>query len=91
MALSKTQKLLIPLGFIILIALIIYSSTGLGAVSCEVCVEFKGRRACRSAAATNAEDAQQAAKSSVCADIAPGRDDSISCNNRTPIQTSSCK
>lgn len=91
MALSKTQKLLIPIGFILLIGLIIYSSTGLDHVSCEVCMEFKGRRMCKSAAGTTKDEAMETAKRSVCADIAGGRDDSIACTDRTPVQSASCK
>ncbi len=91
MALSKTQKLLIPAGFLLLIGLIIYSSTGLDQVTCEVCVEFKDRRACKTAAGTTQDEAMNTAKSTACADIAGGRDDSIACNDRTPVKTSSCR
>ena len=87
---SKAQKLAIPIGFIVLIGLIIYSSTGLGKVSCEVCIEFRGRRACKPAAGTTRDEAILTAKGSACADITSGRDESIACNNATPVQTANC-
>jgi hypothetical protein len=87
---SKKQKLLFPIGFIIVIAMIIYSSTGLGKVSCDVCVEFKGQKECKSAKGTGKDQAIEAAKGSICTDIANGRDDSIACNDRTPLQSVAC-
>jgi hypothetical protein len=91
MPLSKSQKLLIPIGFILLIAFIIYSTTGLARVSCEVCMEFNSRQICKPAAGTTQNEAIQTAKNSACADIAGGRDESIACNDLTPIKSTSCK
>ncbi len=91
MALSKNQKLLIPVGFILLLGLIVYSSTGLDNVSCEVCMEFKGREMCKNAAGTTQEEAIETAKNNACADIAGGREDSIACTGRTPMKSVSCK
>lgn len=91
MALSKTQKMLIPVGFILLLGFIVYSTTGLATVSCEVCMEFEGRTMCRSAAGTTRDEAIQTATNSACADIASGREDSIACTGRTPMKSVSCK
>ena len=88
---SKTQKLIFPIGFILLLAFIIYSTTGLSKVGCQVCVEFDGRTACKSASGQTADEATETAKNSACADIAFGRDDSIACNGRTPTKSVDCK
>jgi hypothetical protein len=52
-------------------------------------VEFHDKMLCRPAAGTSREEAQKTAHSLVCAEIAPGRDLSIACDN-TPPKSVSC-
>ena len=85
---SKTVKVLIGAGFVLVLAFIIYSTMGLARISCEVCVEFRGRMSCRAGAGTSREEAQKTAHSLACAEIAPGRDLSIACDNTPPKRVS---
>jgi hypothetical protein len=87
---SKNVKVLLILGFIAVLALIIYSSSGLARVSCEVCMEFQGRTSCRPAFGTTREEAVETAQTVACSEIAFGRDDSISCTNLTQPKSVSC-
>lgn len=88
---SKTAKIVIALGVAAVVLFIMVSTMRLGKVSCEICMEFKGQNACRSAAGTTRDEATNAAKGTACADIASGRDDSIACNDRTPLTRVICK
>jgi hypothetical protein len=83
-------KILVGLGFVALIGFIIYSATGLGQVSCEVCVEFHGRTSCQPAAGTNQEEAVRTAEGIACTELASGRTESIACE-RTPPKSITCK
>jgi len=80
----------IALGFGLLLGYIIYSSTTLAEVSCEVCIEFQGRKECRSAAGTNVEEAQTAATNLACVFLASGMTDRIACPNTRPT-SATCK
>ena len=87
---SKQLKIAIPvvLGALFVIYLI-YSTVGLASVTCEVCVEFRGRMDCRTASGTSAEEATNTAVNNACALITNGRDESISCTS-SPPQTVMC-
>jgi hypothetical protein len=87
---SKSTKILIAAGFVALLGLIIYSSSGLARVNCEVCMEFQGRSSCRPAFGTTREEAIETATTVACADIAFGRDDSITCTNLTTPKSVMC-
>jgi hypothetical protein len=88
---STTVKILIALGFIALLAFIIYSSAGLAQVTCEVCVEFRGQTSCKSASGTTREEALRTAQDVACAQVASGRDDSITCTQLTQPKSFTCK
>jgi hypothetical protein len=83
-------KILVGVGFVALIAFIIYSATGLARVSCEVCIEFHGRISCQPAAGTTREEAVRTAGSIACSELASGRTESIACE-RTPPKSVTCK
>jgi hypothetical protein len=87
---AKYWTILVAVGFVALLAFIIYSSTGLARVNCEVCVEFHGRTSCQTAAGTNQNEAYQTAASIACSDLASGRTEGIACQN-TPAKSVSCK
>jgi hypothetical protein len=87
---SKNIRILVVLGFIVVIGLIIYSSTGLARVSCEVCMEFGGRTSCRPAFGITREEALETAQTVACSEIAFGRDDTISCTNLMQPKSVSC-
>jgi hypothetical protein len=70
-------------------AIVVGSSLRTGAVRCEVCIEFGGRRACRSVDGATPDDARMAAVTNACALLASGVTDTVACQ-RTPPQRSEC-
>jgi hypothetical protein len=80
---SKNSKILIAVGFVALLAFIVFSTMNLAQVNAEVCMEFQGRTACAEAYGTSQEEAMRTAKDVACSEIAFGRDDSITCNQLT--------
>lgn len=86
----QTWKLLVGIGFIALIGFIVYSTTGLARVSCDVCVEFHGVTSCKPAAGTSQEEAVKTAVDIACSELAAGRTENIACEH-TPPKTVSCK
>ena len=86
----KAWKVLVGIGFLVLIGFIIYSATGLARVSCEVCVEFHGRTSCQPAAGTTQDEAVKTAEGIACSELASGRTENIACE-RTPPKSVACK
>lgn len=83
---SKPIKILLALAVLGAALYIILSPTRLGKVSCEVCMEFKGRRDCRTARAPSRDEAIVTARDNACAQIAFGREDNILCGNTEPAK-----
>ena len=81
---KKPVKISAVVGFALLLGYIIYSSMTLAQVRCEVCIEFRGKRECRSASGANAEEAQRSATDLACVFLASGMTDSIACSNTRP-------
>ena len=84
---SPVAKVGLVFGFfaVATLALIIFQIvTKQQAVSCEVCITFRGRQDCREAAGPNRKEAVQAATTNACALISAGMADSISCSNTQP-------
>jgi hypothetical protein len=79
---------LIGLGGII--ALVIASSLRVGRVRCEVCIEFRGKRACRAVDGENEMQARTSAINNTCALLASGVTDSMACE-RTPPSSLDCQ
>lgn len=79
-------KIAVGLGAALFIGYMIYSTMGMAQVSCEVCIEFRGRTSCSSATGADAEEAQKTATDVACASIASGMTDSIACGNRPPTR-----
>ena len=50
---------------------------------CEVCMEFQGRKACRTASAATEMQARRTAQDNACALISSGVTDSMQCGNYT--------
>lgn len=79
------KTILIGIAFIVaLVGVLLYSTMSLRRYRVEVCMEFAGRKACRTAAAATREQALRAATENACALIAPGMTDSIACGNSRP-------
>jgi hypothetical protein len=81
---SKRVKVLLVVGFAAVVGYILFSPMQLGKVSCEVCMEFKGQEACRTARGPGGDEATVTARDNACAQIAFGREDSIQCGNTPP-------
>lgn len=59
-------------------------------VTCDVCMEFNGRRNCASASAVSEEEAFNSARNTACGPISFGMNESIACGN-TPPATRVCR
>ena len=81
---SKSVKLTITLAFLALMTYVVLSSLGLSKVSCEVCMEFKGRESCRTARAATKDEAIVTARNNACARITNGRTENILCGGSQP-------
>lgn len=67
-------------------AFLLYRATLAGAgVTCEACVRFKGREACKSAAGPDRLAAERAAVTTACAVVSGGVTDTIACQAIPPI------
>lgn len=65
-------------------AIMYYSTRGLGEHRVEICMEFKGQSACRTASGASRDEARRTAIDNACALIAGGMSDSIACANTPP-------
>jgi len=86
---NKAGKFLsIAAGLVVLIGYMLYLTMSAGKVSCEVCMEFRGRMECRRATGTDEQEAQATATTTACGLISGGVADGIACQNRTPTSVS---
>ncbi len=83
MVMSRSLKLVIAAGIVLLLGVIVYSTLSLARYECEVCMTFNGRSACRVAAGATREETIRTASDNACAFLASGRTDSMACG-RTP-------
>lgn len=54
------------------------------AYTCEVCITYRGRTRCRTAAGATREEAVRTATDNACAFLASGMTESIRCTNTAP-------
>ena len=85
---TTNTKLLVGLALVLLIGCMFYFSISGNAVSCEVCIEFRGGMECRKASGKDAEEAQAAAASTACSLLSGGVTDGIACRNTEPKSVS---
>ncbi len=57
-------------------------------VECEVCIEFKGRRNCATAAAATKQEAVRSGRSTACGLLASGVRDGFACDAAEPASVS---
>ncbi|MBI2956828.1 MAG: hypothetical protein HYY26_05910 [Acidobacteria bacterium] len=81
---SRRAQLAIAAVFLLIVGFAVYSTLGLGQVTVEVCMEFKGRSECRTAAAPTEEEAIRTATDNACGLLAAGRDESMACSATPP-------
>ena len=85
---TTNTKLLVGLAVVLLIGFMFYFSISGSAVSCEVCIEFRGGMECRKASGKDAEEARAAAASTACSLLSGGVTDGIACRNTEPKSVS---
>ncbi len=68
----------------LVIGFVAYSSFHGQTFRCRVCISFNGASDCRTASAASRQEAQRAATTAACAQLAGGVTDSIRCENSTP-------
>jgi hypothetical protein len=86
----NSSTILISLVSVLFVGYVVYSSLGLDKVSCEVCVEFRGESACRTASGVTREEAMRTATENACAQLVSGMTDSMDCS-QTPPKSVSCQ
>jgi hypothetical protein len=81
----KKSVLLAILFVVVVIGAVVYTtmSASTNHYRVEVCVEFQGRRACRTAGAATEQGALRTAQENACAQISSGVTDSMQCGNYT--------
>lgn len=85
---SKKVKLAVAVFIFAVVGYIVTSSMGISKVTCEVCVDFKGRQACRTARGPDEEGAIATARDNACAQIVSGRTENILCGGSQPASIS---
>jgi hypothetical protein len=81
------KPVLIGILFVVaVLAVLVYSTLNLAQQRVEVCMQFNGREACRTAAGSNKDFALRAATSNACAQIASGVTDSTACERSEPVK-----
>jgi hypothetical protein len=77
------------LALVVLLALgtfVVYSSFTVSGVRCEVCMEFEGRRACRTVDGASEDETLAAARTNSCALLASGVTSTMACERTPPSQ-----
>lgn len=73
--------------FVLVLALIAYSSLGNSAYRVKLCMTYNGQSACKTVSAKTERNALEAAITGACADIASGVTDTVKCNQTEPAST----
>lgn len=88
---SKQVKIAIALAAAILFGVIIYSTFQQSAHKVEVCVAYRDRSHCATAAGETRDAAISAGQQIGCALITSGRDENMACLARMPARTKDVK
>jgi hypothetical protein len=81
---SRTIKLMIFVGAVILVAVLFYSTAQEGKYKYKVCVSFHGSSRCTTASGQSPDQAIRAAQGVICSGISNGRDEVIACEATSP-------
>ena len=68
------------------VAAVIWGALAESAVECEVCIEYKGRTACSTAAAADRGMAESQAQSGACSQVAGGVTETLECGSIAPVR-----
>ena len=69
---------------LVILGAIIFTTLGNQDFRCEICMSYKGQKACRIASARTKETAERTARENACAQISSGSFDSLHCENGEP-------
>jgi hypothetical protein len=83
---SNQMKLGVAVAGAALLLLILWNTLQLSDYEYEVCMEFRGRSRCATAAAPNPEEAIRTGQQMACALITSGRDENILCLDTPPAR-----
>lgn len=75
---------------IVLLGIVFYLSLGFDKYTCEVCMTFKGRTQCRTAAGTDEQSAMMAAHDNACAFLVESKTDAFLCS-QAPMTQMTCQ
>lgn len=84
MSRRKIVTILIVIGFF---GLLLYNTLSAQKATCEVCVEYNGRRNCATASHESADEATHSAQATACGPLTNGMNDQIACGRRPPVST----
>ena len=73
--------------FLALLGLIAYSTMNMAEHKVEVCIDYKGRTSCSTAAGRTQEAALRAATSTACASLSSGVTEVLACERTEPSKT----
>jgi len=68
---------------------LVWTTLSQSGIECEVCLAYRGETACRTVAASNADDATQQAIATACAILSQGVTQGLECH-RTPPSSLRC-
>ncbi|MCI0347875.1 MAG: hypothetical protein L0Z53_00480 [Acidobacteriales bacterium] len=88
---SKRQKMIVGLVAVALFGFIVYSTVLQASHEYEVCVNYKGRSHCATAAGRTAQEAINTGHQVGCALITNGRDENMACLAQAPASTRQVK
>jgi hypothetical protein len=69
---------------VLFVGAVIWAALSGSSAQCEICVEYKGRSACQTAAAAGQAQAEAQAQSGACAQVAGGVTETLECASITP-------
>ncbi len=79
------KTVMIGIAFVLaVLAVLIYSTMHVAQYRVEVCVDFQGRRECRTASADSQDHALRSAQSNACALISSGVTETMQCERANP-------
>ena len=80
----KWGAILLGIAALVTIGLLVVGVRQSLSKSCEACVTFQGRTACRAAVGANEQEATTTAIQNACALLAAGMTQTVQCQNRPP-------
>ena len=81
---SRGRVLTLLAAIVLLLGGLIYGSMTITQSECDLCIEYNGRRQCRSGSGSDEAEAKAAAQRAACAVMASGMAASIQCQNVIP-------